>query len=152
MKNLLRFFAVLMIIYSLTGCMGSQYLREQRIARNQEVFNSYSPELQAKILAGQVDIGFDQQMVFISWGKADRIYTRTTKQGSVTVWAYTGTKIRTESHWVSIPVRDVDKDGRSVVRYRRVWIDKDTKEEYTVARIEFMDGLVSAIEQLSENQ
>lgn len=148
MKNRLRPLAVLTIIFSLTGCIDPQSFRNRRIARNQDVFNSFSSDIQAKVRAGQIDIGFSQEMVYIAWGKADLVYTRITKQGEVTVWAYTGTKIRTESHWISIPVRELNKDGHSVIRYRKVWIDKDIKEEYTVARVEFMDGLVSAIEQL----
>ena len=152
MKNLSRLLVVLLMTFSLAGCIGSEYLREQRITSNQEAFNSYSPEVQTKVRAGQVDIGFNQEMVYLAWGKADRIYTRVTKEGVATVWAYTGTKIRTESHWISIPVREVNKDGKSIIRYRRVWIDRDTKEEYTVARVEFIDGLVTATEQLSRGQ
>lgn len=149
MKNRLRLLAVLIVIFSLTGCVDSQFFREQRITRNQEAFNSYSPDAQGKVRAGLIDIGFSQEMVYIAWGKANRIYTRVTKQGVATVWAYTGTRIRTESNWINIPVREVNKDGHSVTRYRRVWIDKDTKEEYIVARVEFIDGFVSAIEQLN---
>ena len=150
--NRVRFFAVLMIIFTLTSCMDRQFFRERRITRNQEAFDSFSPDTQDKVRAGQIDIGFSQEIVYIAWGKADRIYTRVTSQGKATVWAYTGTSIKTESKWISIPVREVNKDGRSVIRYRRVWIDKDTQEEYTVARIEFIDGFVSAIEQLNQRK
>jgi len=149
MNNCLRFLAVLMIVTTLTGCVDSQLFRERRITHNQEAFNSFSPDIQAKIRAGEIDIGFSQTMVYLAWGKADRIYTRITAQGAATVWDYTGTRIKTESSWVSVPVSEINKDGRSVIRYRRVWLDKDSKEEFTVARVEFIGDLVSAIEQLN---
>ncbi|SHI98516.1 hypothetical protein SAMN02745165_01332 [Malonomonas rubra DSM 5091] len=150
MKICLRYLAALAIIFAMTGCISTQYFRERRITTNLDAFNSFSAETQGKVRDGQIDIGFSEMMVYIAWGKADQVFTRTTKQGEATVWAYTGTRIKTESEWVSIPVRVVDRDGHSVIRYRRAWIDRNTEEEYTLARVEFIDGIVSAIEQLSQ--
>jgi len=151
MKKRLRFLAVLAIMITLTGCMNSQFFRERRINSNQEVFNSFSPEIQAKVRAGQVDVGFSEQMVYLAWGKANRIYTRTTSQGTATIWAYTKVRTSAESHWASIPVYLTNRNGQSVIRYRTIWVvDRDNKEEYTIARIEFIDGFVNAVEQLKQ--
>jgi len=151
MINRSWFVTSLLLILILAGCLNPQHFRERRISENQQTFNSFSQDTQAKLRAGQIDIGFSQQMVYIAWGKADRIYSRVTDKGEVTVWAYTSTRLRTESSWISVPVRVINKDGKSVIRYRRIWVDKDRREEYTVARVEFTDGSVSAIEQLETN-
>ncbi|MCB2183049.1 MAG: hypothetical protein KQH63_13525 [Desulfobulbaceae bacterium] len=150
MLNRLNFLVVLVIIFILAGCMSPQYFRERRIASFQDTFDSFSPEIQQKVRQGQIDIGFNQDMVLIAWGRADRTYTRITDDGVAKVWAYTRKRIRTETERMSVPVRESTRSGKTVIRYRSVWIDKDTEEEYTAARVEFIDGMVSAIEQLNQ--
>ncbi|MCK5193790.1 MAG: hypothetical protein KAQ71_08275, partial [Desulfobulbaceae bacterium] len=82
------------------------------------------------------------------WGAPDRVYMRTTQQGTVTVWSYSIFQPRLHRERMSIPVRYFDHKGRRRIEYHNVWINRDTGEEYTAARVEFTDGNVSAIEQL----
>lgn len=60
-----------------------------RITKSQEEFNSWPTEVQDKILAGQVDVGFTPGQVLVALGEPQRKYSRTTEQGSSEVWAYT---------------------------------------------------------------
>ena len=148
LRNLI--FMVLISCCALTGCMSAQYFRDRRIAENPEVFNSFSPEIREKVSLGQIDIGFTEAMVTLAWGPADRIYIRTTDQGEATVWTYSSTRILSQTDRMSVPVRIYDDRGRSSIVYRNVWVNRDRHEEYDVARVEFSQGVVTAIERMDQ--
>jgi hypothetical protein len=61
---------------------------ESRIADHRLAFEKYPADVQQKIRAGQVDVGFTQEMVQMALGKYDRRYTRNTTTGEVEVWSY----------------------------------------------------------------
>jgi hypothetical protein len=71
---------------ALAACSGPQ----SRVKKHQAQFNSYPPEIQQKILSGQVDVGFTEQQVSFALGQPDRIYVRKTAMGEQEVWAYGG--------------------------------------------------------------
>ena len=139
---------MLAIVFALAACMTAQQIRDRRIASSPEIFNSFTPEIQQKIRTGQIELGFSEEMVRLAWGMPDRIYTRTTDKGEATVWTYSKTQILTQTDRMTIPVQVRDKSGRSSVQYENVWINRDTQEEYTVARVEFTRGTVTALERL----
>lgn len=139
---------ILAVACALSACMTAQQIRDRRIASSPEIFSSFSPEIQQNIRAGQVELGFSEEMVRLAWGLPDRIYTRTTDKGEATVWTYAKTRIRTQTDRMTIPVQVWDKSGRSSVQYENVWVNRDTREEYTVARVEFTEGTVTALERL----
>lgn len=141
-------FLIFATALALSACMTAQQIRDNRIASSQEMFNSFSTEIQQKIRAGQVDLGFSEEMVRLAWGVPDMIYTRTTDQGEATVWTYSKTRTLTQTDRMTIPVRVRDKFGRSSIQYENVWINRDTYEEYAVARVEFTGGTVTALERL----
>jgi len=141
-------FILLAAVFALSACMTAQQLRESRIAASPEIFNSFSLEVQQKVRAGQIELGFSEEMVRLAWGLPDRIYTRTTDKGQATVWTYSKTRMLTRTDRMTIPVQVRDKSGRSWVQYENVWVGRDTREEYTVARVEFSEGLVTALERL----
>ena len=97
---------------------------------------------------GQIDLGFSQDMVRLAWGSPDRIYIRTTRDKVATVWTYTGMKTYTQTERMSIPVHVTDSTGKRRTEYGSVWVNRDTEEEYAVARVEFTQGVITAIEQL----
>ena len=136
-------------VFALSACMSVQQIRDRRIASNQELFNSFNAEIQQKIRAGQVELGFNEEMVKLAWGMPDTIYTRTTDKGDATVWTYSRTRILTHTDRMTIPVRVRDTSGRSSVQYENVWVNRDTREEYAVARVEFTGGVVTALERLN---
>lgn len=59
-----------------------------RIEKNQQYFDTLSPDAQAGIRAGKVDVGYAPEMVLMALGEPDRRYTRTMEHGSSEVWAY----------------------------------------------------------------
>ena len=139
---------LLVLTCILAGCVSAQQVRENRIRDNQDLFNGFDSAIQTNIRAGQIDIGYTEDMVEMAWGFPDRVYMRTTQQGTVKVWSYSLYQPRIHSERMSVPVRYFDRDGRRRIEYHNVWINRDTGEEYAVARVEFKDNLVSAIEQL----
>jgi hypothetical protein len=74
----------LVLAFALFGCSTT----DSRINEHAAVFNSLSPDAQAKIKSGQVEIGFTQEMTEMALGEPDRRYTRTTDKGTHEVWAY----------------------------------------------------------------
>jgi hypothetical protein len=148
MKKTKPLLLILAVAWALSACMTAQQIRDRRIASSQDIFNSFSPEIQQKIRAGQIELGFSEEMVRLAWGMPDRIYTRTTDKGEATVWTYSKTRILTQTDRMTIPVQVRDKSGRSSVQYENVWVNRDTREEYTVARVEFNEGMVAALERL----
>jgi hypothetical protein len=141
-------FLAFICLFVITACVSAQQMREIRIRDNQELFNTFTTDNQEKVQTGQIDIGFNQDMVEMAWGAPDRIYMRTTAVGTATVWSYTIFQPRIHSERMSIPVRFIDHQGRRRIEYHNVWVNRDTGEEYAVARVEFIEDVVSAIEQL----
>ena len=148
MKTHWFIFACLAVL-GLAGCSTVQSRIEEKAA----VFNALSPEQQARIQQGLVDVGYTQDMVYIAMGKADRVKERASEGGTETVWIYNSYYQEYEgSHFVGYR-RSVYYDPRIKayrVYYTPVHTDvyRDRVEE--VARIVFKDGKVSAIEQVKE--
>ena len=61
---------------------------DSRIADKQSVFEKFPAEIQQKIRAGQVDVGFTAEMVLMSLGEPARKFTRKTDRGDTEVWSY----------------------------------------------------------------
>lgn len=67
------------------GCASSP---KSRIQKNQAAFDSYPAEVQTKIRAGEVAVGFTPEQVKIALGEADRVLSRTSEAGKSEVWVY----------------------------------------------------------------
>ena len=61
---------------------------DSRIAKNRAVFNTWPPAVQDKVVQGQIDIGFTPDQVRVAVGEPDRVWTRTTADGTSQVWSY----------------------------------------------------------------
>ncbi len=61
---------------------------ESRIQAQQAAFKTWPADVQQKVRAGQVDVGFTPAMVQVALGPADRVYERLTAQGASEVWVY----------------------------------------------------------------
>ena len=59
-----------------------------RIAKNREAFNTWPTAVQDRVVVGQIDIGFTAEQVRVALGEPDRIFTRTTADGTSQVWSY----------------------------------------------------------------
>ena len=77
-------FAVLALALALAGCSTP----DSRIEKNSAAFAAYTPAVQTKIRAGEVDVGFTSEMVQMALGKPDRVLRRRTASGTTEVWVY----------------------------------------------------------------
>lgn len=82
MKTLLL--PVMLFSLLLVGCATV----DTRIRENQTAFNSWPADVQAKIRAGRVDLGFTPEQVRVALGEPDRMFTRKSSTGEAEVWAY----------------------------------------------------------------
>ena len=67
---------------------GCQSTPEKRIAKNEAAFAAMPTDVQAKIRAGEVAVGFTPQQVELAKGKPDRVGKRTTAKGEEQSWIY----------------------------------------------------------------
>jgi outer membrane protein assembly factor BamE (lipoprotein component of BamABCDE complex) len=118
-----------------------------RIKENPALFASFPPDVQAKVQEGKIEVGFAKDMVMMSLGKPDRIYSRKTEAGESEVWSYTGYYTTREQQRVNADVRVRDSSGVYRTVRDTFWVDVDTRHEYDKMRVEFStDGAVRAIE------
>ena len=73
------------LLLALAGCATAP---ADRIAQNRSAFDTWPAEVQAKVRAGQVAVGFTEEQVRMALGDPERVITRTTEKGVSLVWAY----------------------------------------------------------------
>ena len=61
---------------------------ESRVKDHQSAFNAWPADVQEKVRAGKVEMGFTPEMVEVALGKPDRLSSRTTNSGQAEVWIY----------------------------------------------------------------
>ena len=61
---------------------------ESRITDNQQLFANFPPDVQQKIRAGRVDVGFTPEMVKLALGEPARKFLRRSEAGDTEVWSY----------------------------------------------------------------
>jgi len=144
-----KFYATL-IASLLLVCMGlvsgcSSTTPDQRIRRNQELFNSLPPDAQASIRDGQVQVGFTPDMVLLALGEPSNRSTRTTQSGTSEVWTYSS---RSSSSSVNFGV-GMGTGSRGSGMSTAVGVSGGTggnRSGGDRARIVFTNGKVSSIE------
>lgn len=123
---------------------------DSRIKKNQEVFDSFPPEVQALVREEKLRVGFTPEMAAIAIGPPHRKYTRTTKAGETELWAYVQRNTRSKT----IPVRSSFSYRDSNGRYRRAhdtdYVTVDSYVEFDRLRLEFMDGKIAVIEEVTQ--
>jgi hypothetical protein len=82
--TLVRHASILLVTAMLMACASTA----TRISDQQSLFDAYPPDVQQKIRAGQVDVGFTQDQVRMSVGEPTRRYTQQTTVGESETWAY----------------------------------------------------------------
>lgn len=130
----------------LSGCMTAQDRRDKRITQNIDLFYEYTEEERAKIRRGQIDIGFNEDMVFLAIGKADRIGRLKNAEGESVTWQYYRHIHHSDFDTIRMPVTWVDEKGRSHIRYDYVTVDRSWSERQLNTQIEFENGLVVSVE------
>lgn len=77
--------AVTLAALLLAGCASTP---QDRISKDRATFEALPSDVQRKVSAGQVDIGFTEPMVVLALGKPGRRYTRADSNGESEVWVY----------------------------------------------------------------
>jgi hypothetical protein len=84
MKTLVSLLAAGLLALA-TGCSTV----DSRIGKSKSEFQTWPADVQAKIRAGQIDVGFTPEQVEVALGEPEKKYTRKTVKGTAEVWAYT---------------------------------------------------------------
>ena len=108
-----------------------------RISENQALFDSYPPNVQSKIRSGTVDVGFDEDQVWMALGKPNEKSIETSAAGEVTVWAWTKSR-----PGVGFSVGGGSYGGHGVGG--GVGISSGSKKDYT-AVVRFSEGRVTSV-------
>lgn len=84
----MRLAGVIVLAAAATAMTGCGSTPEKRIAENEAVYAAMSPEAQAAVRAGRVEVGFTPPQVELARGKPDRVVRRTTAKGREQSWIY----------------------------------------------------------------
>ena len=80
--------SALVLACCLTLTLGCASTRSDRIEQRQDAFDTYSPTVQSMIRAGDIDTGFDPEMVQMSMGEPSGVTTILDDDGPVTLWTF----------------------------------------------------------------
>lgn len=122
-----------LVVLGLAGCAGTP---SDRVAKKQALYDVWPVAVQAKVKAGQVDVGFTPDQVWVALGEPDRKYTRTTAKGTAEIWAYLD---QSPSFSIGLGVGGGSFGGGVAISDRPAHDDERQ-------RVIFENGLVSAIE------
>jgi hypothetical protein len=119
---------------------------DSRIRQNTALFATYSPEVQAKIRAGRIEVGFTREMVEMALGPPDRVFKRLTAEGETVIWTYVDRYYWTDYEPVERGYWYRDHRGRLHWAPDWTWMGVTRRDETVALRVEFEDGKVKAIE------
>jgi len=130
---------VITSVLLLGGCSSTP---QDRISQNKAMYESFPAEVQRKISAGQVDVGFTPDMVSLALGKPDQKMTRAEASGQSEVWVY---EKHNPQFSFGIGVGGGSYGGGSGVA-TGVGVSTTTPPSGEYMRVVFIDGKVSSIE------
>ena len=130
---------VLPLAVLLAGCATPA----KRIQQNQELFDTFPVAAQARIRGGQIDLGFNPDMVRIALGEPQRQVLRRESAGETEIWFYLDSVRRYDRQRVDID--GLSFSGRSLGG--SAWINVEQTREFVRTRVEFRNGVVTAIEE-----
>lgn len=76
---------VILMSLLLAGCASTP---QDRISGHRSTFEKFPAEVQQKVIAGEVDVGFTEEMVLMALGKPGRKFERSDAGGVSEVWVY----------------------------------------------------------------
>ena len=77
--------AVTLAALLLAGCASTP---QDRIGENRATFEAFPADVQREVSAGEVDIGFTEEMVVLALCKPGRKFTRADANGEFQVWVF----------------------------------------------------------------
>ena len=138
-----RLLLVLLPLVVLAGCATP----EKRIQKNQEFFNTLPVAAQARIRGGQIDIGFNPDMVRIAFGEPQRTLVRRTAEGQSDIWFYYDIVHTYDRQRVDIDGLSISGPGGLRSVNGSAWINVEQNREFIRTRVEFRNGVAIAIEE-----
>jgi hypothetical protein len=115
---------------------------DSRIAVKRTAFEQFPADVQQKIRAGQIDVGFTDEMVLMALGEPARKFTRKTEAGDTEVWGYHDNKPR-----FSFGI-GVGSGGRHSAVGGGVEMSTGGYDPDEKVRVEFRGGRVTAVDYL----
>ena len=137
------------LLVLLAGCASTP---EKRIEQNQTYFDSLPVAAQARIRGGQIDLGFNPDMVRIALGEPQRKLVRRAPGGNTEIWAYLENDTRYERQHVDIDGLNVYGPGGTRATSGSAWITVLQEKQFVRTRVEFQDGRVSLIEEIAPEE
>ena len=142
-----RLFLVLLPLVALAGCATP----EHRIQKNQEFFNTLPVAAQARIRGGQIDLNFTPGMVRIALGEPQRRILRRTLSGDTDVWLYFDSARSYERQRADLDGLVINSSSGVRSVGGSAWINVPQEREFVRLRVEFQNGSVVAIEEISKD-
>ena len=116
---------------------------DSRIGRQQELFDSYPPNVQQNIRNGLIEVGYTPEMVVMALGEPDRKTEMQTEDGVAEVWTY-----RKSVPGFGVGVGSGGYVGSGVGIGTGVTVGEPARSEDR-AVVEFWEGRVSRFEALA---
>ena len=135
---------VLPLLLLLSGCASTP---AKRIEQNQSAFDAFPVAVQARIRGGQIDLGFQPEMVRIALGEPQRKLVRRTAAGDTDIWLYIDAVRRYDRQRVDIDGLSVSGPGGLRSMGGSAWVSIEQTMAFIRTRVEFQNGLVAAIEE-----
>ncbi|MBK8475860.1 MAG: hypothetical protein IPL39_05975 [Opitutaceae bacterium] len=79
---------LVLVVFACAVALAGCSTPDSRIERNRAAFAGYSPAVQARIRAGEIELGYTPEMVALALGRADRVHRRHNTEGETEIWAY----------------------------------------------------------------
>ena len=137
------------LLFLLAGCASTP---EKRIEQSQSYFDTLPVAAQARIRGGQIDLGFNAEMVRIALGEPSRKLVRRLPEGDTEIWAYLETDTRYERQHVDIDGLSIYGAGGAHATSGGAWITLLQEKQFIRTRVEFKNGLVSLIEEIAPEE
>ena len=131
------------LLLLLAGCATPAH----RIEQNRELFDSLPIATQARIRGGQIDLGFTPDMVRIALGEPQRKTLRRAADGEVEIWSYVDSTRRYDRQRVEIDGLSISGPGGLRSLGGSAWINVEQNREFIRTRVEFRNGVATAIEE-----
>lgn len=141
-----RLLLLLLPLVALAGCATP----EHRIQKNQEFFNSLPVAAQARIRGGQIDLNFTPGMVRIALGEPQRRILRRTPSGETDIWLYFDSARSYERQRADLDGLVINSSSGVRSVGGSAWINVPQEREFVRLRVEFQNGSVVAIEEISK--
>lgn len=80
-----QFLLACLVLLAAAGCASTP---TSRVAKNKALYSQWPADVQEKVAAGKIMVGFTPEQVRLALGEPSRTFIRTTHDGTAETWAY----------------------------------------------------------------